>query len=413
MRQQHYLRNGEHRLYREVEKVLAELPEPNRAYAVKYKDMLELNNRKPRTLERRLHELRYVLKLLPKDAQKATKEDVENAVRIINKSKKKGTNGEPTDQDIASITKNKHKLILKNFYKWLYTSDTYPDIVKWIKIDHDSKTKLPEEMLSEEDVLKLITACKNQRDKTIIALLWDTGMRVGELLNIMMKDINLNENISFVMVSGKTGDRRIPLVFSVPYLSVFVSDFRNNAKAEDPLLTIFEHNTIGDRQLDYPHVRKLLGDLRERSGLTKRIYPHLFRHSRATNYAKLGLSEQQAKMFFGWSGDSKMVAKYTHLSGKDIDMAILKANGILDRQGEPIIQQPTVKRCVKCHEVNEFTSHNCKRCGTPLDVSAVEQVANAERAKDELKILKEAVLSMMQELGPQKRAEIQALVKNL
>ena len=58
-------------------------------------------------------------------------------------------------------------------------------------------------------------------------------MRVGELLNIKMKDVNLNENISFVMMSGKTGDRRIPFVFSVPYLSVFVSDFRSSAKADD------------------------------------------------------------------------------------------------------------------------------------------------------------------------------------
>ena len=55
------------------------MPEPNRAYVVKYKDMLELNNRKPRTFRKKAARVKYFLKLLLKDVPKVTKEDIDDA----------------------------------------------------------------------------------------------------------------------------------------------------------------------------------------------------------------------------------------------------------------------------------------------------------------------------------------------
>ena len=84
----------------------------------------------------------------------------------------------------------------------------------------------------------------------------------------------------------------------------------------------------------------MLSDLKERTKLEKMVYPHLFRHSRATNYANF-LTEQQAKRYFGWSGGSTMVARYTHLASKDIDNAIFKANGMtVNENGSPCSQNP-------------------------------------------------------------------------
>ena len=61
---------------------------------------------------------------------------------------------------------------------------------------------------------------------------------------------------------------------------------------------MIDRNTPTNRPLDYIHIRKLLSDLKERAKLEKKLYAHLFRHSRATYYANT-LTEQQAKMFFG------------------------------------------------------------------------------------------------------------------
>ena len=89
------------------------------------------------------------------------------------------------------------------------------------------------------------------------------------------------------------------------------SRFRKNCKQDDPLFTTFEHNTCSNTPIDYIHIRKMLSDLKERTKLEKRLYQHLFRHSRATYYANF-LTEQQAKgtldglVAARWSQDTRI-----------------------------------------------------------------------------------------------------------
>ncbi len=372
---------------------------------------MELNNRKARTIARRLGDLRFILRVLPKDAKLATRKDIENVVMAINKGKSRDINGNPTNNDLAILSKRKLKQILRAFYKWLYNSDNYPDIVKWVKVDREVQNKLPEDLLSEEEVKKLIEDCKNQRDKTIIALLWDIGMRIGEFLGLRIKDITLAKTISHVKVYGKTGGRQVPLTFSVPYLVNYFNNFRGNARPEDPLFTTLEHNTVSNTHIDYPRVSKLLHDLKERTNFPKRLYPHLFRHSRATHYANF-LTESQAKVFFGWTGASSMMARYVHLGGRDIDNAVFRANGIeLDPNGESLRPKPSVKTCEKCREINEITAKYCIRCGTDLEKSMVKEVLDVVIAQKETDVLKKAIKLLMDKADPKTRNEVLDIVK--
>jgi len=151
---------------RRVEK----LPEPNRQYAKDFENYLQVLNRKPRTIGRRMLELAWVLQHLGKDAKQAAKKDVEKLILQINNS------------SYAPISRGKLKLTLKRFYKWLYNSDNYPELVSWIKVDRGKTTKKASDMLTEDDIKQLIAACLNSRDKALIALLYDSGMRVGKVL---------------------------------------------------------------------------------------------------------------------------------------------------------------------------------------------------------------------------------------
>jgi integrase len=345
-----YFHAGEYRLAGELKK-LRGLPEPNRSYALGYKKYMEANDRKALTLYRRLSELRFLLELVGKrDAKLLTRPEIEEIVRHVNKTKRKTSQGEKSDVDMAETTKG--------------------------KIKDEGNRKLPEEMLSEEEIARLIDACRNQRDKTLIALLWDTGMRVGELLALRIKDVSLEkEGISHIMIPQvKSGMRRCPITLSVPYLVSYLENMRKNAKPEEPLFVVLHNGIASNTQIDYPHIRKLLGDLKVRANLTKRLYPHLFRHSRATFYANR-LTEQQAKVYFGWTRDSSMMAKYVHLSGRDIDDAVMKVNGIESKEVE--MPRPQIKKCPKCHEINELTAHNCKNCGSLLDI--IEQMKELDR----------------------------------
>ena len=99
--------------------IYREVASPNREYAYRYKKYLELNNRKPRTTAKRMNEIRFILRVLPKDAKLATRRDVENVVMTINKGKSRDINGNLTNNDLAILSKRKLKQILRAFYKWL------------------------------------------------------------------------------------------------------------------------------------------------------------------------------------------------------------------------------------------------------------------------------------------------------
>ena len=90
-----------------AEHVIEALPEPNRQYSKDFENYLQVLNRNPRTIWRRLYEIAWLLKHLDKDAKQATKKDIEQLVLQINNSNK------------AEISKAKLKITLKRFYKWL------------------------------------------------------------------------------------------------------------------------------------------------------------------------------------------------------------------------------------------------------------------------------------------------------
>ena len=181
------------------------------------------------------------------------------------------------------------------------------------------RSTLPE-ILSIEEVNSLIAAASNPRNRAVIAVLYESGCRCGEMMNIKIKDINFDDNGAVIVVDGKTGMRPIRLVRSVPalkqYLGVYSFVDENSPLFHNPHGAPLSYNSFGD----------ILQNTAQRAGIVKRIYPHIFRHTRATHLAK-HLTEQELKVFFGWTGNSEMAGTYVHLSGRDIEQKILEING--------------------------------------------------------------------------------------
>lgn len=132
------------------------------------------------------------------------------------------------------------------------------------------------------------------------------------------------------------------------------------------------------KPLKYDAVRMLLRKIAKRAGLKKRVTPHIFRHSRATELAKY-LMEAQLREFFGWTKDSDMPAIYVHLSGRDTDKAILRIYGKLTdeelKEEEPI--KP--KKCIFCGIENPPEAEFCIRCGRPLSIKAAMKKETEEK----------------------------------
>jgi len=72
------------------------------------------------------------------------------------------------------------KVSIKAFYKWLYGGKYYPECVEWIKTHGFEKRKLPEEILTRDEVKKLVEAAPSPRNRALIMILYESGARAGE-----------------------------------------------------------------------------------------------------------------------------------------------------------------------------------------------------------------------------------------
>ncbi len=190
-------------------------------------------------------------------------------------------------------------------------------------------------MLTESEVLSLIENAENFRDKAIVALLWDIGARIGEIGTLNLKHIKFDEHGAIVNVKGKTGYRRVRAVWSVEYLKAWLEVHPQKYNLEARLWVTVDSEEDSLKPLKYDAIRMQLKRIAKKSKINKRIHPHLFRHSRCTYMANY-LTEAQMNEYFGWVQGSGMPSVYVHLSGRDIDDAILKASGIIENASPAI-----------------------------------------------------------------------------
>ncbi len=103
---------------------------------------------------------------------------------------------------------------MKRFYKWLKGNNvTYPEEVKWITTTLKTKNRLlPENLLTEEEIQRLIDVVDRPRDKAFIITLYESGPRIGELGSLRLGDVEFDERYAKLMLRGKTGARRVILV---------------------------------------------------------------------------------------------------------------------------------------------------------------------------------------------------------
>lgn len=167
------------------------------------------------------------------------------------------------------------------------------------------------------------------------------------------------------MLDGKTGPRRVMLVASAPALNQWLSihPLRDNPNA--PLWVGI--GTVGRYEsLSYNGVRAMLERLRKKAGITKRLYMHLMRHSRATELANF-LTEAQMDQHFGWVQGSKRTATYVHLSGRDVDAALLASYGIVPDEEEKKKLTLDLIKCPRCGRDSGNNTVYCPACGMLLD----------------------------------------------
>lgn len=322
----------------------------------------------------RVDKYAYTLKklslMLNKDFDKVTKQDIINLVSIIER------------KEWTDWTKHDYKVCIKKFYKWLKgKEDEYPKEVKWIKTTVKKRNgKLPEGLLTEEDVKKLIDSASNSRDKALISVLYESGCRAGEVLSLKLKNIEFDKYGSVIMVNGKTGMRRARLVNSTPYLRDWINDHPHKENPDFPLWIVMTNNR--KKGIIYTTLRHILERIGERANIKKYVNPHHFRHSRATFLAN-HLTESQLNEYLGWVQGSGMPSIYVHMSGRDVDKAVKKMYGLVEEEDKKeSILAP--KSCPRCNEINPATSKFCNKCSLALDFKIALELEDKRKKSDSI-----------------------------
>jgi integrase len=309
--------------------------------------------------------------------------------------------------------------------KWLICSgqDQLVEHVKTIK--GKVNEKLPDDMITKQELEAMLKSCSHPRDAAIIALLYDSGCRIGELLSMRVRDVEFDEQGAIVTFPrGKTGWRKNRVVFAASYLRIWLGVHEYTEDRDGPLFYSRNGHYLDDT-LDAIHraqpgnkeknalsadgIRRNLKIIATKAGIKRRIHPHLFRHSRATELAN-HMTEQQLKKQLGWTAGSVMAAKYVHLTDKDTERAILKASGVHVEEEDNITREAL--KCSRCKEINAPMAEFCYKCGLPLSAEALAKIeADRQREaqdKDDLKAALEAFKKEKAELEALK-ADIRAM----
>lgn len=242
-------------------------------------------------VEKYLTALKTLGEMLPQPLGEANKDTITLLVSRIERS-----------PSWSAWTKHDYKVCLKKFYSYLDKRD----LTSWIRAGRNHSVKLPEELLTPADVEEMLECSRT--DRAFIQVLWESGARIGELLSLQVKNCVFDSIGVKIIVSGKTGMRRIRLIESAAGLDEIIA----GGSSEERVFN-FNHGAA----------RMKIKRIARRAGIQKRVYAHLFRHSRATFLAPY-MTEAQLCVYLGWVIGSGMPRVYIHLSCDDLDETLLK-----------------------------------------------------------------------------------------
>src|SRR3989344_3295519 len=295
----------------------ADFPEIEKKYLINFLDQCllgKINVGKKLSL-RRIH--RYIdMLLIPleywnKETTKISIKEIEDFDKALTSDKiKKRDKG-----DYASETKAGIRRAIKIYFKWRLGEEKAHKLVGWFDLRRQRKTP---DFLNEKEVELLYRSCRNERERFLIAVLFDTGARAGEFFNIRFEDLAMpNDSNSFIKINlkeeySKTKGRNISLFWK--YSPEAIRDYLKLRKEKG--ITLNEPIYEGT----YNQARAFIRRLGE-SKLKKNIHFHLFRHSSATYFADK-LNRQQLCVRYGWNFSSDMPDVYISRAGvadKELD----------------------------------------------------------------------------------------------
>ena len=279
----------------------------NEKYIEEFIDYLRFEKKySENTISSYKRDLNKLNSYLKKDFTKLTKADIQKYIQDLSKNESSNT----ISRTISS---------LKSFYKFLeinkYTNTNPLTTI----ISPKTARKLPK-VLSEEEVNKLLDINLNNdfdyRNKAMLELMYSSGLRVSELINLTVNDVDLKN--SLVRIFGKGSKERI-----VP-LNDYATEALNNyilyhrpklfKQKENNYLFLNNHGNQMTRQGFFKTLKKIAKE----KGIKSELSPHTLRHSFATHLLKYGADLRSIQELLGHS-DISTTQIYTHITNEMLE----------------------------------------------------------------------------------------------
>ena len=169
--------------------------------------------------------------------------------------------------------------------------------------------KLPV-VLNKNEIINLINKTVNIKHKLIIELLYSTGLRLSECVNLKYSDIDLNEGIGWVR-SGKGSKDRIFIISEMfkKDLKLYIENTESNTKG-----CIF---LVNGRKMSTRGIQHAIKVSAERAGIEKNVHVHTLRHSFATHLLENGVDIRKIQKLLGHS-NLQTTQIYTQVSSEEI-----------------------------------------------------------------------------------------------
>lgn len=232
------------------------------------------------------------------------------------------------EKGLAAATIARKLAAIKAFYRFM-TAEGYMDANPAEVVEAGTKgIKLPR-VLSEDEVVRLlnqpdITTAEGFRDRTMLEVLYATGMRVSELINLTLERVDLN--MKYIIAFGKGSKERI-----VPLGSVAAEFLQHYLEKVRPKLTHAGINTnivflaFGGHELTRQRFWQIIRAYGRKANINKALTPHILRHSFATHLLDNGADLRSVQELLGHS-DISTTQIYTHLTNKRLRDIYAKAH---------------------------------------------------------------------------------------
>lgn len=330
---------------------------------------MTIENVKPSTLLYNAKIMKYFLSNVKTDLDKLDVKDCKQLQAALH------------NKDCAESTKKMYMIGFKRFLHWYGRNKgnrKYMDLADSMKRKSKIERKVPSDLLTESEIMQMIEATTNHRDAAIIATLYESGCRINELLSCRIKDIEfVSSGCKITFPKSKTESRTILLVFATGYIQRYLSKHHDKNNPDSPLFITNSKQSIGTKEkpasgykvIEYSTIHMIIRDIAKAAGIKKRVYPHLFRHTRATILSKSNkISEANLRNMLGWAPGSYMPSIYVHLSGEDSANAVRELYGLIDPQKTTSGIEMGI--CIRCKEPNPVGESLCRKCSLPLTKEA-------------------------------------------